>query len=269
MPDRDVPWHYPWVIWMTTVPLGLHLCGLWGVRESMRAGPSRWQAILVLASTFFPLIVFSIPGIAVYDGERLFSVSYPLWGVMIGCGASGLITAARTRWPGRLVPLAAAVILAAQAYGTLGMAPCWLSYYNLACGGLHGAEWLGLPVTYWGDGVTRGLLNEVAARVPVDAKVAVVPVLHPAQWHEILRQSPALRRRRVEFIPLGALGSERCEFLLFFPRWEYLSPEMRQGLDPERLVLEIRREGVLVGGLYRQVVEQESGGTKQHGTPPP
>jgi len=260
--DRDVPWHYPWVIWATTVPLGLHLCGAWGAWHSLRRGSSNTtRATLVLGCALFPLVVFTIPGIAVYDGERLFSVSYPLWGVMIGCGASQLITAARARWSPRLVSLAAAVLFATQAYGTLGMAPCWLSYYNLAVGGLRGADRLGLPVTYWGDGITRGLLNEVAARVPVDARIAVVPVLHPAQWHEILRQSPALRRRRVELIPLGAPGSETCEYLLFFPRREYLPPEMRGELDPTRLIVEVRREGILLGGLYRTAEPNDSGNT--------
>lgn len=261
--DRDVPWHYPWVIWATTVPVGLHLCGIRGVWSALRRGPATSRAFLVVACTFFPLIVFSIPGIAVYDGERLFSVSYPLWSVMIGCGAAELIAAAHQRWSSRLVSLTAAVLIAAQAYGTLGMAPCWLSYYNLAVVGLRGAERLGLPVTYWGDGITRGLLDEVAARVPVDARIAVVPVLHPAQWHEILRQSPALRRRRVELIPLGAPGSEKCEFLLFFPRREYLPPEMRGQLDSERLLLEVRREGVLLAGLYRQQPD------RPQGSPPP
>jgi len=273
--DRDLPWHYPWVIWLTTVPVAMHVCGFRGVWEALREERGSARGLLVLACTFFPLVVFSIPGIAVYDGERLFSVSYPLWGLMIGRGAAAFIDSARARWPHRLVPLAAGALLAAQAYGTLGMAPCWLSYYNLACGGLRGAERLGLPVTYWGDGVTRGLLNEVAARVPVDARIAVVPVLHPAQWHEILRQSPALRRRRVEFIPLGAPGSERCKHLLFFPRWEYLPEELRRPLAPRRLVAEVRREGVLLAGLYLWGEEEgdpsrtndESSGTEPE--PPP
>ena len=29
--DRDVPWHYPWVYFAVTVPVGLHLFGLIGL----------------------------------------------------------------------------------------------------------------------------------------------------------------------------------------------------------------------------------------------
>ena len=83
--DKDVPWHYPFVMFAVTVPVGLHALAFCGVIGGGRAWrQSREQ--LLLAATLFPLVLFALPGVAVYDGERLFLVSYPMWAVLIGRG---------------------------------------------------------------------------------------------------------------------------------------------------------------------------------------
>lgn len=249
--DRDLPWHYPWVLWGTTIPIGLLLLGGWGAWAGLRGAPQRWRVALVLACLTFPLIVFSIPGVAVYDGERLFSVSFPLWGVLVGVGADAIRQRLARRFSPGLSVAALATFLAVQSYGLFALAPAWLSYYNLTLGGLAGAKRIGLPVTYWGDGVTRELLADVAGRVPRGSRIAVAPVLHPHQWHELLLQSPALIDREIEFVPLGAPEAGQSDYLLFFPRSEYLPDEYRGPLDANRIVAAIRRDGVLLAGLYR------------------
>jgi len=249
--DRDVPWHYPWILWGTTVPLGLHLLGAAGVWQSLRPCSERLWALLPLACLVFPLVLFTIPGIAVYDGERLFSVSYSLWGVFVGVGSDGLRRWLALRVSSRLAAGSVAVLLAAQSYGLMAMAPCWLSYYNVTVGGLKGAERLGLPVSYWGDGVTRELLETTAAAAPRGAKIACAPVLHERQWNEVLGQCPALREREVQFVPLGSPAAAGCDLLLMFSRREYLPPEYRGTIDPQRVVASIVREGVVLAVLVR------------------
>jgi len=34
--DRDVPWHYPWLYFAVTVPVGLHLLGAFGLVRGWR-----------------------------------------------------------------------------------------------------------------------------------------------------------------------------------------------------------------------------------------
>jgi hypothetical protein len=206
--DKEAPWHYPFVMFAVTVPIGLHLLGLLSLfgRGSILRQP---REQLVFAATVFPLILFALPGVAVYDGERLFLVSYPLWGVFIGKGAS-----LAWNWleqkvhDGRFRALAnvrvrvatAVLFFAAQAIGLVTTHPCQLSYYNLLVGGLSGAERLGFERTYWGDSFTRRLLTEVAAAVPKGSTIAVSPVLHQFQLDEILTQSPILRACRIQLI---------------------------------------------------------------------
>src|SRR5262249_10238225 len=100
--DRDVPWHYPWVMFLITVPLGLHALGIWGLWGTEHRVRISSRESLVLGCVLFPLIVFSIPGVAVYDGERLFSLVFPLWGMLIGRGAENARQWLLARWSPRV-----------------------------------------------------------------------------------------------------------------------------------------------------------------------
>jgi hypothetical protein len=250
LPDRDVPWHYPWVMFLVTVPLGLHVLGFAGL-----VGPERraWTApreSLILACAVFPLVVFSIPGVAVYDGERLFSTVFPLWAVFIGRGAEYARVWLSSRWSPRAVGLALAIFFAGQGYDLVALAPCWLSYYNLAVGGLPGAAKLGLEVSYWGDGVTRTLLAQTAARVPEGEPLAALPTLYPLQWNEVRMQSPSLKQRKIELVPFDDDSPSAQRFVLIFMRPEYLPEEFRKPLDERRVLAAVRRQGVLLAVLY-------------------
>lgn len=242
--DRDVPWHYPWVMFLTTVPLGLQLlglCGLFGPQGRAWRSP---RELLVLACALFPLVVFSIPRIAVYDGERLFSIVFPLWAIFIGRGAESARAWLSSRWSPRAVSVSLAAFFACQGIGLVTMAPCWLSYYNLAVGGLPGAARLGLEVSYWGDGVTRTLLADVAARVPQGETVAALPELYPGQWDELRRQSPVLKRHDIRLVPFDAADASAPRYVLLFMRPEYLPLEFRQPLDDRHILAAVRRQGV-------------------------
>jgi hypothetical protein len=250
--DRDVPWHYPWVMFLTTVPVGLHLAGLFGL---WGPGKPAWRArreALLLAGILFPLVVFSIPGVAVYDGERLFSQVFPLWSLLIGRGAVCLWQWLAGRLSNRLATCGLAALLAAQGYGLWSMAPCWLSYYNLAAGGLPGASKLGLEISYWGDGVTRGLLEQTARIVPENSRIAVAPTLHAAQWQELLLQTSSLRHRNIELVSESGQDTNRPRYLLYFMRPEYLPEALRAGPEPAQIRVAISRQGVLLAALVER-----------------
>lgn len=219
--DKDVPWHYPFVMFAVTVPVGLHVLGLVGcvthlpqscsevsatsIRRSRFGVLCQPREQLLLMATLFPLLLFALPGVAVYDGERLFLVSFPIWAVLIGRGAEVAMSQLRLkaeyfRWPlvahRRTRGTSMALFLLGQSVGVIVMHPCQLSYYNLLVGGLSGADRLGFERTYWGDSVTRSLLASLPES-PESEIVYVRPVLHQFQLDELLRQSPLLRKKKL------------------------------------------------------------------------
>ena len=313
--DKEVPWHYPFVMFAVTVPVGLHALGLLGCcsRLARSAGaemttlhpscgsaptgqpqaspgqrpgsgfpkgsealkgrnsqlnqssdapsglsgllPSRtqgeapvghlpWAGLwlprwggtanahhqdsrfgfvcepreqLLLAATLLPLVLFALPGVAVYDGERLFLISYPIWAVLIGRGAEVALSHLRKKvesgqW--RLVASRRArgtvvtLFLLAQSVGVIVMHPCQLSYYNLLVGGLYGADRLGFERTYWGDCVTRSMLASMP-EPPETEVVYVMPVLHQFQLDDLMQQSPILRKKRFQLRPFQDEHTDR------------------------------------------------------------
>lgn len=228
--DKDVPWHYPFVMFAVTVPIGLHALAMLGVvghaskrTRSVSEGLSTpgprgrfgfvcepREQLLVMA-TLFPLVLFALPDVAVYDGERLFLVSYPIWSVLIGRGAEVVLVhlqrkaeSGQWRWVAshRARITAVTLFLLAQSIGVIVMHPCQLSYYNLLVGGLYGADRLGFERTYWGDSVTRSLLTSMPESSKTQ-RVDVTPVLHQFQLDELMQQSPILRKKNIRLRPLN------------------------------------------------------------------
>lgn len=200
--DRQVPWHYPLVMFAVTVPASLQFLGLFGLTYRTRSRDAAqshkadiWQRRLILACGLFPLLVFALPGIAVYDGERLFLTVFPLWAILIGQGAVSLMEAVSSRIGTRWAFTGLLVILAVQFGINLRSHPTYLSYYNLAVGGTSGAERLGMEMNYWGDSLTRDLLNAAVVEHGDFTTVEIRPSLHQFQEDDLIRQSPILRSR--------------------------------------------------------------------------
>ena len=85
MADRDVPWHYPWVYFAVTVPIGLQLLGIHGLAmgwRHRRVDSFPW----LLAATIVVFLGLFSTRIPVYDGERLFLHVFPAWAMLIGLG---------------------------------------------------------------------------------------------------------------------------------------------------------------------------------------
>jgi len=280
--DHDVPWHYPWVLFAVTVPAVLHLlglAGLWGrltassagrrsagptstpedtrraesadrprsdVVDQSRPGPREYLLAVCIVCA---LLVFSIPGVAVYDGARLFLVVFPLWAVLIGRGAAVLATWLEAHWSRRAPGLVLVPLLSVQAYGLVQMHPCYLSYYNLTVGGLSGATRHGFEVSYWGDGLIRPLIDELVATVPSGAVVDFVPVAHPFLLPDLVQQAPGLRRKAITLRALDHRNWESVRYLLFFRRRADL-PQFLQSRFRARLLAEVRRDGVQLAALY-------------------
>ena len=88
--DREVPWHYPWVMFFVTVPVGLLVWAGWAFGRHFAGATSTLPSGRLLAGTMlFVLLVFSCPGVPVYDGVRLFLMVFPLWAIWVGYGEAG------------------------------------------------------------------------------------------------------------------------------------------------------------------------------------
>lgn len=270
--DRDVPWHYPWVMFAVTVPLGLLLLGMFGVWSEWRASLTvarenflRNDGALIAGTMFFLLLLFSWPGVPVYDGVRLFLMVFPLWAIWVGVGArwavcwSGSCTAAADsqhngaavqlppqRSP-RAILAAIAALVAIQGIGLAIYQPCHLSYYNLLAGGLAGAERLGFETTYWGDSVREPLLAE-GASLSGDAPILFAPNLAPFQAPAVAMCSPSLNKAGVELV--GEKQSEpeladRCRYAVIYNRRADPASVVGRG----KVVSEYRKQGVWLARL--------------------
>jgi hypothetical protein len=269
--DVDAPWHYPWVMTFVTVPGGVLLlagAGLWGARRRLINDPT---VSLLAGSVVAPLVLFSLPGVAVYDGARLFLVAFPGIALLAGFGMLKVRDwLVARKWPQKQI---AGIFLAAQLVGIATTMPYCLSYYNAAVGGTFGAERLGFEVSYWGDSFSRGYMTKLVDAVPDGAIVQVAPVLHQFQLAEIERQVPVLAKgqsptgHRVRLIaaeqPLAAYrerslrtgvgnSSAPAEYLAVFHR---LADAPSSKLLEEagwKLVTAESCQGVVVASLWRR-----------------
>ncbi|WP_165223949.1 glycosyltransferase family 39 protein [Aquisphaera insulae] len=252
--DRDVPWHYPWVYFAVTVPVGLQLLGVLGLARGWKGRKADPFPLLLATSIGLFLVLFSTR-VPVYDGERLFLHVFPAWAMLIGLGfgdvwerAGRVATSRPIAGRSRLLRAGAVAFLLAQGAGTLSVHPFGLSYYNLLVGGLRGAEALGLELTYWGDAVDRVLLDRLAAEASPGAEAAIAPTLYPSQG--IATTTAALLRRKI--ILADEEAATRAEWVAVSRRRAYWKPELaaRLASGGGRLVLERARQGVWLAALW-------------------
>ena len=282
--DRDVAWHYPWILFLVTVPPGLQLFAAAGVLRFGRKFQHRPELTLLLGSVMAPLILFSMPGVAVYDGVRLFLVSFPGWAVFAGLGGALLyewlstelallpdgrtsdatsaqttsakpkavrlaerLKLTRVRHPGIIL----AAVFSGQAMGLVWTHPYQLSYYNAFVGGPNGAEKLGFETTYWGDSLSRSLLLEVARRVPDGSTIDLAPVLHPFQVDVVQSQAPVLRRHN---LTLRAYDPENSngDYLLVFHRKADMPRPSDLKAAGWKILVATHRQGTILASFYQR-----------------
>ncbi len=159
--DHPLPW-YNTLFWTAvTVPLALlFLLGV-GLAGPLRRPRRERDAMLLLAGAAVLLVARALPGVPPHDGVRQFLPSFAFLAALIGLGADRMVgwLSARTGG-GRLGSLAVVGgLYLASATSLVWYGPHWLSYYNLAIGGLRGATAAGMEPTYYWDGLDREVLD--------------------------------------------------------------------------------------------------------------
>jgi len=222
--DRDVPWHYPWVYFATTVPVGFQALGVLGLARAWKDRRADPFPILLAGSILLFLILFSTRA-PVYDGERLFLNVFPAWALLVGLGFGRLWD---HRSVGRRGRTALGALLIGQGLGVVTMHPFGLSYHNALVGGLPGARALGLEATYWGDAVDRVLLDRLAREARPGASAAMAPTLYPGQGALTTGFNRTLARREIVLQDdAAALGTE---WVVVSRRTAYWRPELADRL---------------------------------------
>ncbi len=257
--DRDVPWHYPFVMFLLTVPIGLQALGVagnvvrrTGDQESEASAGIVWRREqFLLAVTVFPLALFAVPGVVVYDGVRLFLVVFPIWAVLIGRGAARLLETLDARLTARWSTTLVATFVALQGYAIVVLCPCHLSYYNLFVGGTAGAERLGLQTTYWGEPITRELLATAAEQAGPGGAVHVVPALHPLYPAFLESQTPAFQAQGVRVVDFNGSNPTESRLVLVHHRTADWPDGLAETLVSAERLSEVRRGGVLLAELVR------------------
>ncbi len=244
MPDRDVPWHYPWVYFAVTVPVGLQLLGIYGLVEGWRQRRVDRFPWLLAATIMVFLGLFSTR-IPVYDGERLFLHVFPAWAMLIGLGFGRLWQRWGTIRSGRYLLTG---LLVMQCHGALALHPFGLSYYNMLTGGLPGAQRLGLELTYWSDAVDRVLLDRLAAEIRPGARAALAPTLYPGQG--TLTTTAALVRRDV--VLQDDEAAKGSEWVVVSRRRAYWKPDLTARLESGmgQRVFTRNRQGVWLSAIW-------------------
>jgi len=244
--DTAVPWHYPLVMSVVTMPPGLLALGCLGaVRHGPVASgdPLRW---LLYAAMLLPIAVFSVPGVPVYDGVRMFLMSFPFWAMLVGVGAADVVRRLEPRLGLRGAVAAVSIFVAMQAVGVVRYHPFQLSYYNMLVGGLRGAVRLGFEATYWGDSVTPQLIDRWSAHAPPRSCAVLAPTLHDGQPHLYATASTQRRRQRIESSLKAA-----CGYVIVYNRRAYLDDVRELVDDPGQVPLwEIERDGVWLTRVY-------------------
>ena len=242
--DTQVPWHYPWLYFVATVPVTFHLLGLYGLKVAFdRRANDRFP--LVLAAVVLGWLVLFSTTVAVYDGERLYLAAFPPWAILAGLGFSGAWKAARWTRAGRL---ALVFGTACGGYGIVALHPCELSYYNGFVGGLPGAERLGLELTYWTDSLTPELLAELAKAAEPGDPVALVPTLAPGQGAAATTR--ALARRSMYLADQEAIDS--ASWVVVHRREAYWPPGPLRAILARPPLTSVSRQGVWLSGVWRR-----------------
>lgn len=242
--DTNVPWHYPFVMFCATMPIGILVAGCIGSFAGLKHARER----LLLLCAAFPMCLFAVPGITVYDGIRLFLVSCPMWAMLAAFGMK-CVADRYADQPARLraVWVAVVAVVVFQGYGLWASMPVPLSYYNLLVGGLSGASQKGFEPTYWNDCLNRDFLNEI----PNNSVVLMAPVLHPTLPFSTLDQNPLIKAKGIRLATFDYELDTETGYLLLVHRLADLPPRWQKNRDDVEIVSEMTHDGVVLARLVK------------------
>ena len=137
----------------------------------------------------------ALPNAPGHDGIRLFLPSAASLAVLAGLGAAWLSERFQPRWRRAIIPLIVMATVGECLIGVVRTYPYTDSYYNVAVGGLKGAERIGFELTYYWETAGKELFawakaKAQARRQPVTLSFPMDKINHELlrEWGEIPRE---------------------------------------------------------------------------------
>lgn len=153
---QEMPWHYPFVMFGVTTPVGYLLAAglsLVVLLRTWRLGSKERDALLLTALWgFLPLIVQASSSAPMYDGVRHYIYSFPAFALLVGTGVSKSLRwcefcLPRGKWIGStFVALYFSMLLLKD----ILIHPYQIVYFNQLVGGVKGAYGK-FDLDYWGQ----------------------------------------------------------------------------------------------------------------------
>jgi len=192
--DHPLPWYNTLVWTAITAPTGILLLMAVGIVGVLRRWRENRVGVLLVLNALVLLVARALPWAPPHDGVRLFLPAFAFMAALGGVGFERMITAGAkpqagnggehhnapdqrdqpkaARTTSRWLALGGLLLYAGSASSLFWYAPQWLSYYNLAIGGLPGATAVGMEPTYYWDALDRPLLDWLDEHTGPDEKVS-------------------------------------------------------------------------------------------------
>lgn len=171
-PDAPMaPWHYPVVMLVLSSPLAWLVVVIAALSEMARELWRRRAAIepvdlMALLLVVGPLMASLLPGTPKYDGVRLFFPVFVAFAYLVGRAVEWLPASVSTPRRGWLIACPLLVLWLVDVAPVVRSSK--LGYYNAAVRALAPRGVLEFPfeVSYWGEGLTQPVLDEMDAALP-------------------------------------------------------------------------------------------------------
>lgn len=173
------PSSYPLIITLLTVPAAyLFFCLLGALRAIFKVRTSDF-GILILWAVVSQIGIASLPLSPKYDGERLFIGIFPYLSILGGMGFYAIINMfsrpvsikGGISWRDIISVLLIIIITIYGVFQIIKIHPYELSYFNEIIGGLKGADYKGMEITYWGESINEEVIKDINNIVPKNAKL--------------------------------------------------------------------------------------------------
>ncbi len=184
------PAHYPLVMMLVTVPLGLLVAFIWQLVSAIKHIKKHPALGLLVISLGTILVTSSLPGVPKHDGVRLFLHLFVFVACLAGIALDVLWKWIEKRWGQVKAAAVIAILMLTQAVPMVLTHPFGLGYYNALVGSIPGAHKLGFESIYWGESVDGKVLDYLNQNAPDGSRVVFYPIggfvpRYLKQWGEL------------------------------------------------------------------------------------